>query len=713
MIHIGIFERDLVSGRTKFQVYFSTGNKGVSCLLRQSMRINFKRDTWQVECMPRLAVILLCTLIIWLLPVEGARTYIVDDDGFANHKTIAEAVVAASNGDTIYIKPGTYHEEVLLNKSLSFMPLTGENGAIILEGDGLKSGITIASDGCSIQGLTLQNYNGPGIDIRSSGNIIKNNRFQNNDPGIMVRESARNMISENFLKDCQGSIVLYTNSKENTLTGNEMQGGVVSIYLREVSNNSIAGNKVSDSSMGIWLMDSRNISVDGNDMSSKTYGIWLLNSSNANLADNRVLVTNASTESTSGIYLVNSSGIKASGNDISGGMFGIGILNCSAPNSLERNTVAGSVRGIYMLNATAQQVDNHSIRDVEYGIILENSSQNAIYRCNIVNSTRAMGLGMSSANNITENKIINSIDTALEVDYSRNNNFIGNEISKGDKGVIILDSPANRLQANILSEINWGLYVEGQDREGFNNFIDQSNLINGRPIAYYYGQSGNMIQNMQLAHLTLAYCDNFTVLKNSIANDALFLFGSRQNKIEENNISRCYGMRLLGSPANEISRNQLIGNRYSGLFLVSSDGNQIVENNLSENYQNGASFLNCHGNIIRENTANHNYETGLWINLSNDNQIYQNNITNNPLGIDMMHSLGNKIYQNNFINNKEHAQDTDGNNSWDMGNVTGGNYWSGHVAKGNPSLNWPRLIKGGKLDSYPFEEASGWKLAKE
>jgi hypothetical protein len=101
MIHIGIFEGDLVSGRTKFQVYFSTGNKGVSCLLRQSMRINFKRDTWQVECMPRLAVILLCALTIWLLPVDGARTYIVDDDGFANHKTIGEAVDDASNGDTI------------------------------------------------------------------------------------------------------------------------------------------------------------------------------------------------------------------------------------------------------------------------------------------------------------------------------------------------------------------------------------------------------------------------------------------------------------------------------------------------------------------------------------------------------------------------------------------------------------------------------------
>jgi pectin methylesterase-like acyl-CoA thioesterase len=95
--------------------------------------------------MPRLPVIFFIALIISLMPIDGARTYIVDDDGFANYKTFQDAINAANNGDTIYIKPGTYSEEVLLNKSLSIMPLTGEKDPIVLIGDGKRSGITITA----------------------------------------------------------------------------------------------------------------------------------------------------------------------------------------------------------------------------------------------------------------------------------------------------------------------------------------------------------------------------------------------------------------------------------------------------------------------------------------------------------------------------------------------------------------------------------------
>ena len=90
--------------------------------------------------MLRIPMIIFMALLIWLMPIDGARTYIVDDSGFANFNTIQEAVVAASNGDTVYIKPGEYNEEVILNKSLTLMPLTGESGAIILKGDGKETG---------------------------------------------------------------------------------------------------------------------------------------------------------------------------------------------------------------------------------------------------------------------------------------------------------------------------------------------------------------------------------------------------------------------------------------------------------------------------------------------------------------------------------------------------------------------------------------------
>ena len=99
--------------------------------------------------------------------------------------------------------------------------------------------------------------------------------------------------------------------------------------------------------------------------------------------------------------------------------------------------------------------------------------------------------------------------------------------------------------------------------------------------------------------------------------------------------------------------------------------------------------------------------------LSNDNQIDQNNISRNAIGCQIESSTGNKIFHNNFLNNKEQSQDVRGNNSWDDGNVSGGNYWSDHVAKGNPSNNWPRQIKGGIMqDRYPFQSESGWLAAK-
>ncbi|MDD4163258.1 MAG: hypothetical protein PHW87_12345, partial [Methanothrix sp.] len=108
--------------------------------------------------MHRIPMIIFMALLIWLMPIDGARTYIVDDSDFANYNTIQEAVVAASNGDTIYIKPGEYNEEVILNRTLTLMPLTGETEPIILKGDGLEKGITIAADGCSLQGLTMRSF---------------------------------------------------------------------------------------------------------------------------------------------------------------------------------------------------------------------------------------------------------------------------------------------------------------------------------------------------------------------------------------------------------------------------------------------------------------------------------------------------------------------------------------------------------------------------
>lgn len=611
--------------------------------------------------MLRSPIVIAVVLLIWLLPGVGARTYIVDDDGFANYKTIEEAIVAANSGDTIYLKPGTYKEEVLLNKSLFLMPLTGEKGPIVLRGDGKSTGITIASDGCSIEGLALENFTGPGILVQSNGNTIKDNRFEKDNPAVLVIHSNNNSIKGNIMKDCEGGVSLWAGAVGNTVTMNEVEGGAVSYVLRDAGENMVIANKAAMGSIGIWVMNSSMAMVADNKIDSKTLGIWIFNSTDSKIVDNAVL---------------------------------------------------SQERGIHLLDSSGLEVRNNSVKDADYGFIMEGSNRNVITKCTFDNSIRALGISEGSGNSIVENTILNASDTGMEVFYSNGNRIASNNFRNCERGIIMGESSGNILDANLLEKVNWGLYIEGSSRDLFNNTIGESNTVNGKPIAYFFGQSGKTITGRDLAHLTLAYCNGFTVDKNTIDSDAIFLFGSSNNQIRENNVTRCYGVRLLGSDNNTIAGNQLVGNRFSGLFMVSSNSNRIVDNVASENNQNGISLYDCASNDIRENTVDHNYESGVWLNLSNDNQFTLNNISNNPLGLQVLNSSGNRIYRNNFVDNKEQAEDREGSNIWDMGNITGGNYWNDHTAKGNPSQSWPRMIKGSlTMDKFPFQDKSGWMRA--
>ena len=703
----------LLSMKKKFGDYFSTGNKGVD---REDISprfcINYKRFRANQLLMLRIPMIIFMALLIWLMPIEGARTYIVDDSGFANFNTIQEAVVAASNGDTIYIKPGEYNEEVILNKSLTLMPLTGENEPIILKGDGgLKTGITITADGCSLQGLTMQDFTGPAIYVQSSRNSIKENVLKNANPAILVRGSHENTISENTIMDSQGAVALWENSTKTLVSENDILGCNVSIVVREAAKNKIINNKISDAYWGIWLDHAENCQIESNDIQSKRYGMWVLNSSYVNISQNKVSIRSSASGIAQGINLANASGTILQGNVINDATFGLLILS-SNNNKLMDNAIFRSKNAVFIKDSDSEELKNNSIIAMEYGIRMENSSRNSLHQNKIENGTVGFDLGTSKQNNISENQFFGITDTAVQITSSNENTLSGNQIANSSKGIILLESAANKLVANRFQNVEWSLYIEAETKEGFNNSIDESNVVDFVPIVYLFGHFGEQIQDRNIAHLTLAYCENVTVKNTAITNDAIFLFDSKNNRILENNITGNFGMRLVQSNENEISGNRLIGNKFSGMFLYASDLNQIAGNNASHNSQNGISLLSSNQNIIRDNVVDENTATGIWLNLSHDNQVYQNNISSNPLGLQVMLSTGNKIFHNNFLGNEEHSKDIGGSNSWDEGNVTGGNYWKGHVAKGNPSLDWPRMIKGGSmLDSYPFQDESGWLKA--
>lgn len=661
--------------------------------------------------MQRISIFIFIALLLWLSMPGGARTYIVDDSDFANYNTIQGAVDAANDGDTIYIKPGQYSEEIVLNKSLTIMPLTGETDPIILDGGNrLKTAVSINSDGCSLQGLTAKNYVGPAIQAESNGNSIRENTIESSNPALLALGSRENLISGNMIVNSQGGIILWDNSSNNSIEDNQISGCNSSILIREAAGNQISGNKISGAHWGIWLDDAQFCGVEDNEIQSEYFGMLLQNSSFIGINRNLVHIISSLSASTNGITIVNSSQVEVQKNEIDGGSIGLGISACHDARFYD-NIIAGSQNAAVIKDSFEGDLSNNSILGADYALRIENLSRSSVYGNRIERSTTGIELIGCKNDNITKNQLSAVTDTAMLITSSSNSSITSNAISDCEKGIILLEAAGNRLSQNIFENVSWCLYVEASSREAYDNSIDESNIADSHPLVYLFNRSGEQIMGRDMAHMTLAYCDNLTVQNSTITTDALFIYSSRNSSIIGNNIYSCYGMRLISSDGNRISDNQMTRNAFSGMFLYDSHFNDLAGNNASGNSQNGISLLSCSKNTIRDNVLDGNAASGIWLNLSDENRIYQNNISNTSIGLQVLESSGNSIFHNNFWDNSEHSQDSQGTNSWDQGNVTGGNYWDDHVAKGNPSQSWPRMIKGGdSLDRYPFQDRGGWRL---
>jgi len=238
------------------------------------------------------------TLAFNIQPVRAEpRTWTVDDDGPADFHMIQEAINTANSGDTIYVKAGTYYENVVVNKQVR---LLGENriGTIIdanatdivlniVANNVSVSGFTIKGSGstCPDSGVLLQGVAncrifgnriienlGDGIFLIScSNNVIFGNEVVGNDvDGISVSGSASNTISDNNVTGNGWSgIGLFGYSSDNNVTSNNVvnnpEGIAVVISARnEISENTI----VSNSNWGISIYQSLNNSIFHNEFNN-------------------------------------------------------------------------------------------------------------------------------------------------------------------------------------------------------------------------------------------------------------------------------------------------------------------------------------------------------------------------------------------------------------------------------------------------------------
>ena len=358
-------------------------------------------------------------------------------------------------------------------------------------------------------------------------------------------------------------------------------------------------------------------------------------------------------------------------------------------------------------------------------------------------STRLAGVHISSASHcfVTNNKIMNS-GCGIWLYDSDNNQIVGNDIINNSNGVKIQSSASNTIRDNYILN-SWGgisfSSTSSKDNalrtnslvnnsaslyfssiflyNSFDNDIDESNTINGKPIIFWIDRHNSTVPSnagdvilVNCTAITVNYSDPshklriifFNTNSSSISNtnSNINLLTSYDNIIADNTFSlsmqssyRNAILRNIGSiNLQDTHNNSIIGNRGwielhacsfntiegnncsgqggNGIFISGTCiGNSVIRNEVSNNEQSGIRLYSGSGKyypnsttIIGNNITGNGFVGieklgtgfyGIELDFSVNTLIEGNNIANNNIGIYTSSTSTINIYHNNFINNTQ------------------------------------------------------------
>ena len=182
----------------------------------------------------------------WVIKLDPSLNtgWIVDDDGPADFHTIQEAIDAAIHGDTIYVKTGTYIENLLVSKNN--LTVIGENKeTTVMDGNGsavLFIGLGMQACKIILTGFTIQNGSyGIYLINAVSGSSIHDNIFAGNNFGIYFNKGNNNILYNNIFENNEYGIVLQE-AENNTFYHNNFINNTYHISLNGSSHSNVWDN---------------------------------------------------------------------------------------------------------------------------------------------------------------------------------------------------------------------------------------------------------------------------------------------------------------------------------------------------------------------------------------------------------------------------------------------------------------------------------------
>ncbi|WOF15312.1 PGF-pre-PGF domain-containing protein [Methanoplanus sp. FWC-SCC4] len=294
--------------------------------------------------------------ILRVVPADHQpKTWYVDASGSGDYENLTDAVSAAYDWDVIVVKPGTYTENLVIDKFLTIKSEDDPALVNIIPADTHIDTITVSIDDVKISGLNVSaGYSSKDFSTRNHAAIMLN--------GVSGCEISDNIVNTGWFG------IASIGGGSNNLHDNTVENSIYHIYLEDSSENLVSDNYVfskSSSGTGIYAKsNSEKNEISNNNVKGGTNGIWF-SSANKNTADKNTI----SDASTSGFRIDSSSESIITNNSVSCRMYAF-YLNSAVNNLLESNTITDSQRVFGILGiSTGNRFIKNDISRISYTAI--------------------------------------------------------------------------------------------------------------------------------------------------------------------------------------------------------------------------------------------------------------------------------------------------------------------------------------------------------
>ncbi|HOT03251.1 MAG TPA: NosD domain-containing protein [Methanolinea sp.] len=514
------------------------------------------------------------TTVIISMPAM-ADTWTVCHSG-CNFTTIQDAISAASDGDTIQVMAGEYHELVAVNKAVT---LQGEDAnTTVINGDHSGNVLTVVADGVVVKNIQLkgsirkdvydETWPGYGIGVLDvSGVTIDSCIVTDNQVGIYGDATSGLVVSRNDISgnDVQG--ILLDETTSSTCTANTVyDNGFGIMAFRSKMNFFCLDNQIiHNRNTGLGFVDGlENALIDGNLVQDNTYedfesigdynraGGYFESLDNVMILNNRFLHNGGV-----GLFLDGMSQSRLNGNILEGNYAGFSYHDGNpAPGNTV--TLSNTVDGLPILYL--ENVCDRDIPGSGYATIYIVGCQNVtVHDANI---TTRNGFGILARGGeqigIRDNSVANSMFQNILVSRVQDAEVLRNRVGGGAMiGAGVYASTSVSVTGNHATGNKGGLGAAGicEDVWFADNILEENReglsfefLIESRNISVMANRiTGNNPDFPQDVGILIINSEGIKALNNKISGvyEGVFLFGGRENIFEQNTLDDCdYGFEI-------------------------------------------------------------------------------------------------------------------------------------------------------------------------